>query len=180
MTWLRSILVGIAALSLASCGGMTVADFADRKPELKLEEYFAGRLKAWGVFVDRFGRLRREFVVDLNGTWDEARQTLTLEEDFVYSDGEKERRVWTIRKLGPGRYEGSADGVVGVAAGASAGNAVFWTYMFDLKVGDGTWRVRFDDWLWRQDREVVFNRAVISKWGFELGQVSIFFRKPAP
>ena len=48
----------------------------------------------------------------------------------------------------------------------------------DLKVGDGTWRVRFDDWMFLQPNGVLVNRAHVSKWGVEIGEISLFFAKP--
>lgn len=49
----------------------------------------------------------------------------------------------------------------------------------DLKIADGVWRVNFDDWMFLQTDDVIINRAVISKWGIEVAQVTIFFNRPA-
>ena len=154
---------------------MKLDDFTGREPELRLEEYFAGPSKAWGVFFDRFGKARRQFTVDLNGTVDG--DTLTLVEDFVYDDGETERRVWTITRTGPDTYEGSAGGVVGKAVGAARGNAVNWRYDFDLPVGESVWRVAFDDWFLLQPGGVLINRAEVSKFGIGIGEVYVTFVK---
>lgn len=164
-----------AALLLAGCGGMKPEDFAGRTPEFVLERYFAGTTKAWGIFEDRFGNLRREFAVDIEGTWDG--ELLTLVEDFRYSDGETEQRIWRIRKTGAHSYEGEADGVIGVAQGKAYGNALNWRYDFDLQVGDNSWTVHFNDWMFLQEDGVMINRAKVSKLGFEIGQATIFFRK---
>ncbi len=172
---IRGFLFLLAALSVASCGGLKLEDFMKAEPALKLEEYFVGQLKAWGHFQDRFDRVRRRFTVDIEGTWDG--ETLTLTEDFVYDDGEEERRVWTLRKTGPDDWEGSAAGVVGTAKGKVSGNALNWTYYFDLPVGDSTLRVKFDDWLWLQDERVMINRAYVSKFGIKVGEALIFFSK---
>jgi hypothetical protein len=166
-----------AALAIAGCSGMKVEDFRNEQPTLTLEGYFEGRAEAWGVFEDRFGNVRRQFTVDIEGSWDEAAQELTLIEDFDYSDGETERRVWELTKTGPTTYEGTAGGVVGVAKGEIAGNAFNWKYRFDLPVGDSTWRVDFDDWMFLQPGGVIVNRASVSKWGVEIGRAMIFFRK---
>ena len=155
---------------------MKPEDFEGREPRLLIEDYFAGDTRAWGLFEDRFGTLRREFVVDIAGTWDG--ETLTLVEDFAYADGETEQRVWTIRKLDDHRYEGTADDVVGTAEGLSYGNALNWRYTLALKVGDSVWNVRFDDWMFLQRDDVLVNRARVSKFGIEIGEVTIFFRKP--
>lgn len=154
---------------------MIPEDFAGTEPELRIERYFAGSTKAWGIFEDRFGRLRRSFTVDIAGEWNG--EVLTLTEDFVYSDGETDRRVWRIRRLSNGRYEGRADDVVGVAEGRSAGNALNWRYTLALKVGDSVWNVRFDDWMFLQEDGVLINRAKVTKLGFAIGEVTLFFRK---
>jgi hypothetical protein len=165
-------------LLLMGCSSMKPADFADAQPRLVLEDYFAGHTKAWGLFEDRFGKVRRQFTVDIDGDWNGER--LVLNEHFHYSDGETDQRIWTIRKRGDGLYEGAAGDVVGTAAGTSAGNALNWAYVMDLKVGDGTLRVAFDDWMFLQPGGVVINRAHVSKWGVEVGSVTLFFTKPAP
>lgn len=154
---------------------MKISDFERKTPILRIEDYFDGRTKAWGIFEDRFGTLRREFTVDITGVRDGG--TITLTEDFQYADGETERRIWVIKRTGDGTYEGTADGVVGTASGASAGNALHWKYAFDLNVDGDIWRVAFDDWLFLQPGDVVVNRATVSRWGFTIGQVTLFFSK---
>jgi hypothetical protein len=160
---------------LTGCSGMKPEDFAGNEPRFLIEEYFDGKTKAWGIFQDRFGKLRRQFVVDIEGTWDG--ETLTLVEDFVYDDGETEQRIWRIRKTGAHSYEGNADGVIGTAEGQSYGNALNWRYDFALKVGDGTWNVHFDDWMFLQGDGVMINRAEVTKFGFKLGEVTLAFTK---
>jgi len=154
---------------------MTPEQFDGREPRLLIEDYFAGNTRAWGIFEDRFGTLRREFVVDIEGTWDG--DTLTLVEDFVYADGETQQRIWKIRKLDAHRYEGTAADVIGAAEGVSYGNALNWRYTLALPIGESVWNVRFDDWMFLQADDVLVNRAKVSKFGIELGEVTIFFRK---
>ena len=171
-------LIGFVALLLAGCSGMKVEDFAGTEPGFAPEKYFVGRTRAWGFFQDRFGRIRREFTVEIQGSFDGA--TLRLDEDFVYLDGESDKRVWTIRKLTDGSYEGTADDIVGVAKGRAAGRAMNWVYEFDLPIGDSKLRVTFDDWMLLQDEQTMLNRTTVSKLGLRLGEVVIFFRKPTP
>lgn len=152
---------------------MKVEDFAGNGPELRIERYFAGRTRAWGLFEDRFGTLRRSFTVVIDGHWDG--RELTLDERFDYADGETDRRVWRIARTGEGLYEGRADDVIGKAVGRSAGNALNWTYEMALKVGGGRWRVRFDDWMWLQPGDALINRANVYRWGLWIGTVSLFF-----
>lgn len=176
--WRAVTCLFLAAFTLSACGSAQVSDFEDREPKLELEAFFDGQTEAWGVFHDRFGTLRREFQVEIDGDWNPETQTLVLDEAFSYADGETDRRVWTIEKLGEGRYEGSADDVIGVAEGEVAGNALHWTYQMDMEVGDSVWRVTFDDWMYLQPGGVLINRAEVSRWGFNIGTVTIFFARP--
>lgn len=177
MSLFSRLILFVAALVLAGCSTMKIDDFKSTEPRLQIEDYFAGRTVATGLFEDRFGKVRRRFTVEIEGTWDG--ETLTLDERFLYDDGETERRVWVIRKTAEGVYEGRADGVVGIARGRQAGSALHWEYKFDLKVKDDTWRVHFDDWMFLMPGEVMINRAIVTKWGFELGRVLLAFHKPA-
>lgn len=157
---------------------MKPADFQGRTPELRIEDYFLGRTYATGIFEDRFGQLRREFTVEIDGSL--QGDVLTLDEDFCYADGERSRRVWTIALIGPGLYLGAADDVVGTAEGEAVGNALHWRYRLELPIGGKVWEVGFDDWMFLQPGRVLVNRATVSKWGLELGEVTLFFSKRHP
>lgn len=174
MNLARPLLIAVVAL-VTGCSSMETRDYADAEPRLVLEEYFAGRTRAWGLFEDRSGTVRRQFVVDIDGTWDG--RELVLDEHFTYSDGEKDRRVWHIVKKDSHTYEGRAKDVVGVAHGSAYGNVVNWRYDLDLEVDDDTWRVHFDDWMFLQPDGVLMNRARVTKWGLDIGEVTLVFRK---
>ena len=154
---------------------MQIDKFKNAKPEFFLEDYFSGKVKAWGLFHDRFGNLKRTFEVDINGTL--KSDLLVLDEKFLYDDGEKEQRIWKIKLLGEKRYSGTADDVVGEALGKASGNALNWTYKLNLKIKDSTIMVDFDDWMFLQDNKVLMNRAEVKKWGVTLGVVTITFLK---
>ncbi len=158
------------------CSSMKIEQFEGTQPKFVLEEYFAGKTRAWGVVHDRFGKLRRQFTVDITGTWDGEK--LVLVEDFLYSDGEKDQRIWTITKIDEHTYQGKAGDIIDVATGKLYGNALQWQYSMDLKMGEGDrTRVSFNDWMYLQPDNMLFNRAMISKLGIDVAEVSIFFRK---
>ena len=163
-------------LTLLSCASdMNLKNFENETPKFVLEDYFDGKTKAWGMFHDRFGNLKRSFKVDITGTIDN--DTLTLDEKFIYNDGEKESRIWSIKILGNNKYSGTADDVIGEATGISSGNALNWKYKLNLKVKESTVAVDFDDWMFLQDDNILMNRAEVKKWGIVLGVVSITFKK---
>jgi hypothetical protein len=177
----RRALAGIAgiagALALAACASApTPADYASETPKLDLRSYFNGPLTAHGIFTDRGGKVVRRFTVKMTGTWNGNQGV--LDEDFTYSDGKKERRVWRLTDLGGGRYSGRADDVVGEAVGIAAGNALNWRYTLALNVDGRTIEVQFDDWMVLMDERVMLNKAAMSKFGIYLGEVTLAFNKP--
>ena len=192
-----------AALALTGCAGPQVTDYSADKPVLDLRQYFNGTLDAYGVFTDRSGKVVKRFTVVMRCTWngDEG----VLDEDFVYSDGSTQKRIWRLKHLGNGRYEGRADDVVGVAQGQTAGNAFRWGYTLALPVGGDPSaagppqgasapsggsepraagsvgativEVQFDDWMYLMDQRVMLNKAAMSKFGIHLGEVTLSFVK---
>lgn len=159
------------ALALAGCAGTDVGAYKAQAPALSLEQYFSGRIDGWGMFQDRSGKVLRRFTVEIDARWEG--DTGTLDERFVWSDGERQRRVWTLRRVGEGRYVGTADDVVGEATGTVAGNALHWKYVLALPVDGRVWHVDFDDWMFLVDDRVLLNRAVMSKFGIRLGEVTL-------
>ena len=175
---LRAVLIAwgmVLGMALAGCSAPKPAQYAADRPALDPATYFNGRLDAWGMFQDRFGNVVKRFTVEMNCRWEG--DTGTLEEDFLYADGTRERRVWTLRRVAPDRYIGTASDVVGDAQGQVAGNAFNWRYTLALPIDGRTWHVDFDDWMFLIDDRVMLNRAVMSKFGIRLGEVTLSFTK---
>jgi len=165
-----------ASLALLSgCASVEVNDYKAEKPVLDLRQYFNGKLDAWGMFQDRSGKVVKRFHVAMTASW--QGETGTLDERFTYSDGSKQTRIWTITRQPDGNYIGRADDVVGEARGEIAGNALRWRYVMALPVDGKTYNVNFDDWMYLMDDKVMLNRSVMSKFGFELGQVTLSFTR---
>jgi hypothetical protein len=167
----------LAATLLASgCNGVRPQDYAGSEPELDLFAYFTGQTRAWGIFQSRGGELKRQFTVDIRGERS-ADNELVLTEDFVYRDGERSQRVWTITRHDEHNFTGRAGDVVGEARGERYGNALNWRYTLALEVDGSTWNVQFDDWMFQHEDGVLINRAEMSKFGFRLGEVTLFFQR---
>lgn len=173
----RRLLITATAstLLLLGCASPQPSDYAAEKPVLDLRQYFNGELLAHGIFTDRSGKVARRFVVKMTGTWQGNQGT--LDERFTYSDGKTERRVWRLTDEGGGRWSGRADDVVGTAEGRAAGNALNWRYTLKLPVDDKVYEVQFDDWMYLVDDKVMLNKAVMSKFGITLGEVTLSFTK---
>ena len=173
---MKKLIILILLFVISSCAKeMNIDKFVNNKPELILEDYFDGKVEAWGLFHDRFGNLKRQFKVSIIGTRKDDQ--IILDENFLYDDGERDQRIWTIDILGDNKYTGKADDVVGIASGESKGNALNWKYELLLKVKDKKIKVSFDDWMFLQEKGVLLNRAEVNKFGLNLGIVSITFLK---
>jgi hypothetical protein len=165
-----------AALALAGCAGPQLADYAAQRPVFDFKSYFNGTLLAHGLVSDRNGNVVRRFVVTMRCDW--VGDAGTLDERFVYDDGERQTRLWHVRKLADGSMVGTADDVVGEALGASSGSAFNWRYTLSLPVGGNVYDVQFDDWMHLIDERTVLNKAVISKFGVRVGEVLLSFSRP--
>ncbi|TVO77899.1 DUF3833 domain-containing protein [Sedimenticola selenatireducens] len=168
-------LLFLSAVSLTGCAGIDVNNYQAEQPELKMEAYFNGQLDAWGMFQKRNGEVVKRFKVVIDAEWNGDKGV--LDERFTYSDGTTQRRVWRLTRIGDGLYQGEADDVVGVAEGRVSGNALHWVYTLKLPVDGKEYEVAFDDWMYLQEDGVMFNRSVMKKFGFRLGEVTLFFRK---
>ena len=171
----KLVLIGILALTITGCSDMNLKDFAEKKPELKIEEYFLGKTSASGLFIDRLGKVKRQFTVDMEGI--QEGDLFILNETFIYDDGEEEFRRWEIKKTGDKLYEGRSSDIKGIALGERSGNALNWHYTLKLKYKDGIMLVKFDDWLIMQDEKHVFNKATMKIFGIPLGDVYLYLKQ---
>lgn len=144
-------------------------------PEMSIKEYFNGPIKAWGIVQDWRGRVLRQFDVKMIGKWDG--NVGTLREQFYYYDGQTQERVWIIKKLDNGGYEGTASDIIGKAGGVEKGNAAQWAYMMDLEVDKKVFRIKFDDWMWLMNDGVLINRSYLKKFGITVAELTIFMKK---
>jgi hypothetical protein len=173
-------LLGIfLVLSLLACSSPTVTQYANEKPNLDLSEYFNGTIDAYGIFTDRSGNVQKRFTVLMVAKWSvvDGKKTGVLDESFEYSDGTKQKRIWTLTEAAPGKFIGRADDVVGDALGEAAGNALNWTYTLALPVDGTIYHVQFNDWMYLITPKVMINKAKMSKFGIDLGEVTLSFYK---
>ena len=173
-------LSAVLALTLvAGCAGPQIADYANEKPTLDMRTYFNGKIDAYGVFTDRSGKVVKRFTVVMDCSWSgpPGQEVGVLDEDFTYSDGTKDRRIWTLKRSADGKYTGTANDVLGQANGEVQGNAFRWAYTLKLPVDGKIIEVQFDDWMYLMNDKVMLNLAEMSKFGFKLGEVTLTFVK---
>ena len=143
-----------------------------------LTQFLAGETRAWGIFEDRFGRVRRRFHVALNGQWDG--RAFRLDERFMHGDGMMEWRSWLITPAAGGTFSATSDDCVGAATGVCSGDTVRMTYRFRLRLAKRTLLVDVDDRVYRISDRQAINRARMSKWGVTIGTVTLCYERAHP
>jgi hypothetical protein len=171
---MKRLLIFCLTILIAGCGA-NINDYHDQQPRLDIFHYFQGKTEAWGMVQDRSGKQLRRFHVTIAG--EVVGDTLTLNEHFLYDDGEKQQRIWHIQRINTDRYEGTAGDIDGVAIGQAAGNAFNWRYSMNVNANGKTWLLNFDDWIYQQDSNHLFNKTEMKKFGMTVGTVTLFFNK---
>ena len=164
---------GIALLGilsgLAACGSTSVDDYQAREPGFAPEDFFNGALTAHGVVKDFSGTAIRHFSADIIGCWSDG--VGTLDEDFIFDNGEQQKRIWTLTPNGSQAYIGTAGDVVGSGLARWQGNAMFLDYTLRIELEDGPIDVKIDDRMYRVNDNVVINESKMRKFGFGVGEI---------
>ena len=168
MQALRASII-LSLITLAGCGSTPLGEYAGRQPEFVPSEFFTGYLTAHGVIMDRGGKVTRQFNADIDASWENG--VGTLDEHFLFDDGETQQRIWTLTPDGDGGYIGRAGDVVGDGRLEYAGNAVFLDYVLRIPYGDDTIDLRVDDRMYLVDENLLINESRLSKFGFHVGTI---------
>lgn len=172
---MNKLLILILVLLYSSCADHTVRNYKDEGPKLELREFFDGEIYALGIVQDRSGKIIQRFKVDISASW--KHNVATLDEKFTYSDGTKSSRVWELTENEGRLYEGTAGDVDGVAHGEVSGNAFFFEYVLNVPVEKSVYRIKLEDWMFLLDKNTLMARSYMSKWGFDVGEVTIVMMK---
>lgn len=160
---------------LTACSQAKIDDYRGQTPELSLREFFDGDLKAYGMVQDRSGKVIRKFSADIKAYWEG--DTGHLDETFYYDDGEQDKRFWTLKDLGNGKFTGTAGDVVGEARGQVEGFAFNWAYTLTIPYKDDTIDVYIDDWLYLITENRLLNKSDLRKFGFNVGELTLVIEK---
>lgn len=163
-----AVLLGML-LGLTGCGITSVDDYQAREPAFAPEDFFNGALTAHGVVKNFSGTAIRHFSADIVGCWSDG--VGTLDEDFVFDDGEQQTRIWTLTPKGDQAYIGTAGDVVGEGLARWQGNAMFLDYTLRIELEDGPIDVKIDDRMYRVSDNVVINESKMRKFGFGVGEI---------
>lgn len=166
--------IAVAAASAAGC-----ATRPSTPPEtaatFTIEDDLVGLSVARGEFRTITG-VRRGFTARLNGAWDG--RTLTLVEDFEFDDGERDRKTWRLERVGPGRYVGTREDVIGQAIGYQDGPVFRLEYDLLVPSENGRGRkLRFRDVMAERADGVILNNATVGWRGLRVGSVSLVIER---
>ncbi|MFM8701571.1 MAG: DUF3833 family protein [Hyphomicrobiales bacterium] len=144
---------------------------------LVLEKFFVGNLSAKGEFTNIWSGNKRGLTVEMKGRWNGS--VLELVEDFVYSDGEKDKKTWIFTKLGDGVYSGLREDVTTPANVRQDGDAITFSYTARIKTSDGGGMdLSFYDRLEMIDAKTVRNTADVYWLGFiKVGEVELIITR---
>ncbi len=143
--------------------------------EFNMADYFEGRTRAWGMFETITGKVKKSFVADIGGRWDG--DDFLLEEDFTFSDGEKDTRTWRLNFNEDGRFQASCADTPSPGKGVLTARRGDLAYSMALNIGGRKMMLSFSDLFYQVDEHTVLNRAKVKKFGIPVGQVLICFRK---
>lgn len=171
-------LLVLGVFGLQSCSNINVNAYSDIKPPLVLEQFFDGSLTAHGVVKNRSGKVIRHFNATIDASWNGDKGV--LDERFIFSDGERQTRVWNLTKVADDRYIGTAADVIGEGEIKLAGNALFLNYVLRVPYNDGTIDVRVDDRMYKVDDNTIINESTLHKFGFKVGSILLTIVKEKP
>ena len=165
----------ICVIVLVSCTSVDVHTYSDYKPVMKPEVFFSGPMTAHGVIKNRAGKVVRYFNADMKGSWNG--ESVILDEDFIFNDGEMQKRVWTITKQPDGSYIGTAGDVVGEAIGNISGNSMFLKYVLAVPYKGRTINITIDDRMYLVEPNILINESEMTKFGIRVGKIILVIKK---
>lgn len=175
VSYKKWLLVLLSVFTLSACSTTDVSTYANNTPKFDLQSFFSGELRAHGILKNRSGEVIRYFNATLDGRWENG--VGTLAEVFVFNDGEIQNRTWTLTPNADGQYIATANDVVGSGEVKIAGNALFMKYVLQVPYDGDIIEVTVDDRMYMVKDGVVINESVMTKFGFEVGYLSIVIEK---
>ncbi|MEP5568038.1 MAG: DUF3833 domain-containing protein [Halioglobus sp.] len=174
----RLLLVLTTAFILSACSQVQVTDYRDMQPVFEVEQFFDGPLTAHGVVKNRSGKVIRTFNATIAASWVDG--VGTLDEDFQFDDGEKQKRIWTLTRQADGTYTGTAGDVTGNGLLQQSGNSVFLDYVLQVPYKGDVLEVRVDDRMYLLTPDVLINESKLKKFGFTVGELLLVIaRQPS-
>ena len=172
---LSTLLPLAALLVLSGCSdSMPVSAFASHGPSFDPITFFTGHKTSWGVLENRSGQPTSIVTTDCQGTA-EGPDGLHMVQVLRIGDDKPVTRDWHMRRTAPGRFEATANDMVGNTVGEAAGRAFHWHWTLALSPGNPIKNVTLDQWWYLENDGSLINRTTISKLGYIAAEVTEHF-----
>ena len=175
MKYLRQCSIILITLTLIACSSADIQPHATTEPTLSVRDFFTGQLVAHGLVKNYSGKVIRHFSADIEASW--AGDIGTLDEHFVFSDGEKQQRIWTLTEQPDGSFLAKANDVIGEHPMFVASNALFMKYVLQLAYNGGSLDVTVDDRMFLVTENRIINESIFSKFGIQVASVQLVIEK---
>ena len=161
-------------LALAGCSDPLPITAFPAPPSFDPVRFFAGTIQSWGVLENRSGQPTEIVTTDGVGEADGADRVHFLQHLYVGNEPAM-TRDWHFRRVAPGRFDGTANDMVGTAHGQGSGRAFHWTWTLALHPGNPLTNVTMDQWWYGLDDGSMLNRTIITKLGVVVAEVTEHF-----
>ncbi len=178
-------LVGICVALLAVALWLRGTGFARKsasemevgEPAIDIRTPLSGPIISEGVIYGPTGKVAGRFVADMLGTFDG--RAGTLDEEFSFASGAKQRRKWNLTFNNDGTFTATADDIIGQATGRMDGSTVCMRYRLRLEEDAGGHVLDVTDWMYLMENGTVMNRSEMRKFGIKVGELIATMRPVA-
>jgi hypothetical protein len=115
------------------------------------------------MFQKRSGEVVKRFEVNIVSH--REGDNLILDEHFLYSDGTRQRRVWTLTP--EGRAGAGARMTWWASPRSGRWQYLHWRYRLNLPVDGSTYEMSMDDWMYQMDEDTLINRTACPSSGLK-------------
>ena len=173
----KTLLALTAATVLTGSGSAWAQSAKAAVPSVPLEQLLVGRFNGTGEFVDKRGGKNRGIDLDIRGSYDAKAGALTLVEDTLFSDGEKQHKVWVFTRKTEQRWTGTRSDVIGEADITIDGSAIRMVYKAHVPKEGKVWDLKFDERYTIASPDLIQFRADVSYLFFTVGEATLTIRR---
>lgn len=173
---MRTTLLALLLILTGCASTPDIERYADREPRFDPMTFFAGRTLAEGVFETRGGGPKRRFTQVIDGRMEG--DVLVIDQVFTYEDGKVEPRTWRLAQIDETTYRAVSDAAAGPGTGRVYGDVFLWEWVYEARPGNPLANLNVRQWMYLHDTGRATNRAIVTKFGVQVAQITEAFVKP--
>lgn len=153
----------------------TANDYIDAGPAFDMRKHLSGPMVCDGVIYGPTGRVTSSFNASFDVEWNG--DNCLIREEFRYSNGSTQSRLWQISLDAEDRFIARADDIQGEAYGELSGPTVLFRYKLVLPPESGGHVLSAFDCMYATADGVVVNRSQFRKFGIKVAELVATIRK---